>query len=54
MQSPRCHCERGEAIQNPSAETAWIASLRGTDPESVQRFSEAIMLRNELTLYWFG
>jgi len=28
MQSPRCHCERGEAIQNPSAETAWIASLR--------------------------
>ena len=23
-----CHCERSEAIQNPSAVTAWIASLR--------------------------
>jgi hypothetical protein len=22
------HCERSEAIQNPSAETDWIASLR--------------------------
>jgi hypothetical protein len=22
------HCERSEAIQNPSAETVWIASLR--------------------------
>jgi hypothetical protein len=25
---PRRHCERSEAIQNPSAESLWIASLR--------------------------
>ncbi|WP_416377759.1 hypothetical protein [Bradyrhizobium cosmicum] len=25
---PRRHCERSEAIQNPSAERRWIASLR--------------------------
>jgi len=26
---PKCrHCERSEAIQNPSAERLWIASLR--------------------------
>ncbi|WP_247547176.1 NUDIX domain-containing protein [Bradyrhizobium sp. 177] len=25
---PHRHCERGQAIQNPSAETVWIASLR--------------------------
>ncbi|MET4168927.1 hypothetical protein ABIB99_000001 [Bradyrhizobium sp. LA6.1] len=26
--SPHRHCERSEAIQNPSAERLWIASLR--------------------------
>jgi hypothetical protein len=26
--TPTRHCERGEAIQNPSAERLWIASLR--------------------------
>jgi hypothetical protein len=25
---PQHHCERSEAIQNPSAVTIWIASLR--------------------------